>query len=303
MKNIFIGIDGGGTKTSVRVENAVGELLGQAKSGPANIRTSIPQAWHSILTGIETALAATSIRLDDRQYRFHIGLGLAGTEDHQAAQEFLGRPHPFTSLILDSDAYTACLAAHNGEDGTIIIIGTGVIGYSLYQQQRYTVAGWGFPYSDKGCGAWLGMEAIRLVFRYIDGQVADSSLIQAILARFNNEVNDIVSWSNVAGPAEFADIAPLVISQIEQQDVYAVGLIEEASREIELIAETLEKKLPANHTPLPCCLLGGIAPFIQPRIRTAVQSRLVTQQYDAAKGAIFMLKQQCGALDLVGCQT
>ena len=40
-KNIFIGIDGGGTKTKLRMEDENGNLLAQSKGGPANIRLSV----------------------------------------------------------------------------------------------------------------------------------------------------------------------------------------------------------------------------------------------------------------------
>ncbi len=89
IKNIFIGADGGGTKTKLIVEDEAGLLLGQARSGPANIRNSVEQAWDSIDTGVKEALNQAQISLTDHNYRFHIGLGLAGTEDPVASEKFL----------------------------------------------------------------------------------------------------------------------------------------------------------------------------------------------------------------------
>ncbi len=289
-KDIFIGVDGGGTKTKIIVEDISGNLLGQARSGPANIRTSIEQSWQSIDTGVEEALRQAKLKLGEPGYRFHIGLGLAGTEDPEAREKFLARPHSFATLILDSDAYAACLGVHECQDGAIIIIGTGVIGLELYQGKRYIVGGWGFPQGDKGGGAWLGMEAVRLAFKQIDGRVSETGLIRAVLAHFNNRMEKMVSWSTRARPVDFASLAPYVTDFGTKNDPYAIALIQEAAQEIDEIAQAMEKRLPVGHTPLPCCLLGGIAPYIEPHVKEPLKSRLVSRKGDPAKGAIYMLR-------------
>lgn len=292
VKNIFIGVDGGGTKTKIIVEDEAGLLLGQARSGPANIRNSVEQAWSSVDAGVKEALTQAGIDPNDRHYRFHIGLGLAGTEDPVASQTFLSRSHFYTNLVLDSDAYTACLGVHDCSDGAIIIIGTGVIGYELYQNQRYVVGGWGFPQGDTGGGAWLGLEALRLTFNNMDGRVEGTPLLKAIFSHFDNNAGKIISWSTNARPVDFASLAPIVIEHIQLNDPHALALIERAAKEIDEIAAAMEKRLPAGHSPLPCCLLGGVAPFIQPRIGEALKSRLVPRKHDATKGAIYMIRRK-----------
>jgi len=290
-KNIFIGADGGGTKTKIIVEDEDGRLLGQSRSGPANIRNSVEQSWSSIDSGVQEALKQAEITPGDSNYRFHIGLGLAGTEDPAASQTFLSRPHFYTTLILDSDAYAACLGVHDCEDGAIIIIGTGVVGYELYQGQRYVVGGWGFPQGDTGGGAWLGLEAVRLTFREIDGRVPETPLLKAILSHFDNDTGRLISWSTKARPVDFASLAPIVIEHIQREDPHAIELIEHAAKEIDEIARTMERRLPAGHQPLPCCLLGGVAPFIQLRVEEDLKKRLVARKHDAPKGAIFMIRR------------
>lgn len=292
VKNIFIGVDGGGTKTKIIVEDESGLLLGQARSGPANIRNSVEQAWASIDSGVKEALTQAGIDPADGDYHFHIGLGLAGTEDPVASQTFLSRPNFYTTLLLESDAYAACLGVHDCADGVIIIIGTGVIGYELYQGGRYLVGGWGFPQGDTGGGAWLGLEAVRLAFKSVDGRVAETPLIKAIFNYFDNDMGKIISWSTKARPVDFASLAPMVIEHIQREDPHAVALIELAAKEVDDIAAALEKKLPAGHGSLPCCLLGGVAPFIQPRVNEALKSRLVARKHDAPKGAIYMIRNK-----------
>ncbi len=291
-KNIFIGADGGGTKTKIIVENEEGLLLGQARSGPANIRNSVDQAWTSIDAGVKEALNQANLDPADPNYHFHIGLGLAGTEDPVASQAFLSRPYFYTTLLLDSDAYAACLGVHECQDGAIIIIGTGVVGYELYQNKRYVVGGWGFPQGDTGGGAWLGLEAVRLTFKNIDGRVEETPLLKAVFSHFDNDIGKIISWSTKARPVDFASLAPIVIEHIQREDPHALTLIESAAKEIDQIAWAMDNRLPEGHPILPCSLLGGVAPFIQPRVGEALRNRLAPRKHDATKGAIYMIRRK-----------
>jgi glucosamine kinase len=296
MRDIFIGVDGGGTKTKVLVEDGLGFELGSAISGPGNIR-SVAGAWNSVNEGIEMALKKASIELNDPNYRFHVGLGLAGTEVQEAYDAFLKVPHPFQTLILDSDAYAACLGVHGNKDGAIIIVGTGVIGFQVEAGFRSRVGGWGFPHADEGGGAWMGMEALRLTFKALDGRCEKSPLLDAILEKFEvaeTSPQALISFANHAKPGDFGSIAPLVLQYLQSGDPYAKKLAERAAHEIDLVAFSLERKRDPERAkyrgPLPLCLLGGVSRFIEPFLAPEIRSRLVPRQFDAAKGAIFMVK-------------
>lgn len=293
-KNIFIGVDGGATSCKVRVEDEEGNLLGQALGGPCNIRLSVDVSWQSILEAVTEALKKANISLKDSKYQFHAGLGLAGTEVPKAVQVFLSRSYPFTSVCLKSDAYAACLGAHGGKDGAIIIIGTGIIGYSIQGNETVQVCGWGFPHSDEGSGAWLGLEAVRLTLRYCDKRSAVySPLFAAVLQKFNNNFSELVSWANEGKSTEFAQLAPFVIDYAEKKDPIAMNLMQRAGAEIDAIAEALRKKNPNQKAQLPYCLFGGIAPFLKPWLSEELRSRLVSCKNDAAFGAIIMIKNFC----------
>ena len=158
--------------------------------------------------------------------------------------------------MLDSDAYAACLGVHECQDGAIIIIGTGVVGYELYQNKRYVVGGWGFPQGDTGGGAWLGLEAVRLTFKNIDGRVEETPLLKAVFSYFDNDIGKIISWSTKARPVDFASLAPIVIEHIQRGDPHALELIECAAKEIDQIAWAMDKRLPEGH-PINALLITG----------------------------------------------
>ncbi|MES2218035.1 MAG: BadF/BadG/BcrA/BcrD ATPase family protein [Pseudomonadota bacterium] len=290
-ENIYIGVDGGATKCKARIEDETGNLIGQAVGGLANIRLSVETSWRSIYESIETILIAQNISLHDKNYRFHLALGLAGCEVQQARHAFLAVPHPFASLYLTSDAHVACVGAHSGGDGAIIIVGTGVVGYQVHGAKTNSVGGWGFPHDDEGGGAWLGLEVTRLTFQWLDGRGIASPLLEEVFAYFKNDLNDFATWANTATSNEFARLAPLVINHSLQQDVMAHKLMRQAAQAVDSVAAALEKLHPENSQPLPCCLFGGIAPFIEPWLAPDLQTRLTPRQGDANSGAILMARE------------
>ena len=288
-ENIFVGLDGGGTKTQLIVEDANGNLIGKGRSGPSNIRLSTSAAWNSIFDALEKALKHTELSLKDPHFQFHVGMGLAGTEVLSCCENFLSKPHPFKTLVLRSDAYTACLGAHEGSDGDIIIIGTGVIGYQVYNSVESQVNGWGFPHGDEGGGAWLGMEAIRLTLKWQDGRGERTEMLSAVYTHFNSSLNEMVSWANSANSTKFAELAPYVLQYAEQKDPNAILLLQKSAQEIMQINYALTK-ISGKH--LRCSLFGGIASFIKPYLDKELKDRIVERKYDATKGAILMVKKQ-----------
>ena len=291
MQDLFIGVDGGGTKTRAIIQDRSGNTLGEGIGGPGNIRSSVPQSWASVHEAITYASQAAKIKL--KNFRVHIGLGMAGTELNSAKQAFLATPHDFYTLVLDSDAHVACLGFHGGKDGAIIIIGTGVIAYQIYQNQIFRAGGYGFPHSDEGGGAWLGMELLRLTFKAFDQRIKWTPLLKKVFAINKNDIAVLSHYANTAHPQDYAQLAPLIF-QFMHQDETAHRLMQKAATEINLVHQSLWQQS-GVHCPLG--LLGGVAPFIQGFTAKTAQQHLVGRQFSAQEGAIMLLKQHLQSKD------
>jgi len=281
---IYIGVDGGATKTHIRVEDDSGQCLGEACSGPANIQHSVVGSWASIMNGLAQAISHSGRSMDDPSLRLQVGMGLAGTELPNAVHAFLATPHPFATLVLRSDAHTACLGAHGGEDGAVIAIGTGTVGYSIQGHNTQQVGGWGFPHGDEGGGAWLGLEALRLTLHWLDGRRGSSPLLEAIFAHFHHNQSALLSWANQASATEFAQLAPTVLTAAD--DPLAAHLLQRAARHIETMATALG--VPGA---LPCSLLGGLAMPLETWLSEPLHSALRPPRGDGVQGALLMIRQ------------
>jgi glucosamine kinase len=289
VRNIFIGVDGGATKCVVRVEDENGQLLGEAKGGPASIRLSVPQAIASLYNTLQPILASHHLSLDDPHNHFHAGVGLAGCEIKAAYDAFLHHPHLFKTLTVVSDAHAACVGAHGGQDGAIIIAGTGSVGFQIEAGATVKVGGWGFPHDDRGGAAWLGVEAVRLTLGWLDGRLSACGLVKAVHSYFHHDQKRLVDWANEATPTAFAELAPIVVFHAKNNDSVAIQLLTQVASDIECTSAALLAKQQQN-SPLPVVLVGGIASFIKPYLGEALSARLRDHVASPAQGALSLVR-------------
>ena len=218
--------------------------------------------------------------------RIHAGIGLAGMGRKGAREALLARPHRFARIAFASDGLVACLGAHGGADGGIVICGTGSIGLALVNGQEVRVGGYGFPISDEGSGADLGLQAIRLALRARDGRTEYSPLLRAVLARFDDDPFAAVAWMDRATATEYATFAPLVMRHADQGDPMGRRIVQGAAEQIDALVRALIERGAARVT-----LLGGLSSAIEPWLAPDVRRRLAPVQADAVSGALYLARQ------------
>src|SRR5690606_14924441 len=160
MIEYWVGVDGGGTHTRARIRDKAGKLLGEGRAAGSNLELGIEVAHTNVLAAIEQARIEAGLD-DDSQQRMGVGLALASAELAECYHAMLEMPFPFASVRLTSDAFGACLGAFGGQEGAILIAGTGSAGLIYRNGQLHTCSGRGFPISDLGSGAWLGLRTIQ----------------------------------------------------------------------------------------------------------------------------------------------
>src|SRR5262245_36644073 len=147
-RSLFLGVDGGGTTCRARLMDATGGIVGEGVAGPANVRIGLDESLRSVLDATGRCLAQAGASWGDRILAC---LALAGaSEPKDAAAARAAFASHFRQLIVTTDARAACVGAHRGADGGIIIVGTGSIGWAVRGEESIRVGGWGFPVSDEG---------------------------------------------------------------------------------------------------------------------------------------------------------
>lgn len=276
----LLGVDGGGTRCRARLCALSGEFLGEATTGPANLRFGLEESFAAVLDATTQCLRQAGAPRSAFA-RIVACLALAGASEPAYLAAAQARPHPFRKTIVTTDAHAACIGAHGQKDGGVIVVGTGSVGWAILKGQTYRVGGWGPPASDEGSGAWLGNEALRRVLWAIDGRHAWSPLLSGLAAEFAYDPHAIVRWTHTASPRDFGALAPHVFEHAARGDPVAEELIGLAAGHVNSLAERL---IETGATRL--ALVGGCAPFVRGRLDERTKSYLVEPEGDALSGAL-----------------
>lgn len=284
---LYLGIDGGGSKCRVVLLDANDQILGEGLGGPANPLRGMKVATDSILNATQQALAVAGLTFNDMS-RLIAGAGLAGVNMPQYYQLFSEWQHPFAEFHLTSDLHTACIGAHRGQDGAVIIIGTGSCGLADVNGKVLDIGGHGFPYGDNGSGAWFGNQLVHHVLLAKD-QIGPTTLMTTLLeAELGVSATlDIVSQFMHATPTIYARYAPLVFAAAEQGDAVAQQVIEQGARHIDNIAKRLFSLNPTRLS-----LIGGLAYKVQPYLSAAVQSKITAAEASPEFGAVWFARNR-----------
>lgn len=278
----FLGIDAGGTHCRARLISGRGEVIGEGKSGPANTRIGFERLREVLVDVSEQAAHAAGLTPSDLG-RIAAALGIAGISRPGAKEALLALGLPFQRVQITSDAGIANIGAHNGQDGGVLIVGTGSIGYVKLGGTTFTIGGYGFPISDEGSGAALGLSAMRHALRALDGRTKSTPFSNSVTGRFDHEVPRIVEWMDAATPSDYATLAPLVLDCAEAGDEIAISIVEDAVLHIERFIETI-----FQHGAPRLALVGGLAHRYRPWLRERTVARLSQPLGDALDGALFL---------------
>ncbi len=287
----FIGIDGGGSRTRARLQSARdGRILGDGAAGASGLTQGVAQAWRHASAAIAAAFAAAGLARP-ADAAIAVGAGLAGARDPVLRAEFIAAAPAFAALALDTDGHAALLGAHGGGPGMVLVAGTGSVGEALLADgRRRLVGGWGYPVGDEGSGAWLGLRAMALAQRAVDGrgEAGPGPLARAVRQATGVDEDAMRSWCVGAGQARYAQLAPLVFDH-EADDPAAADLI---ARAIDALVELAAALDPSGR--LPVAVRGSVAERLAPRLPQALRARCVAAAGDATDGALHLVRQALG---------
>ncbi len=284
---LFIGIDGGGTKCKAVIVNAKNEVLGSGITGPGNPLHGFEQATTSIEQSARLALQDAGLT-DVALSELIAGVGLAGVNLPSLFVQMQQWQHPFKNMHLTTDLVIACLGAHHSEEGAVIITGTGSCGFSFVKSKSFMLGGHGFPHGDKGSGAWIGFVACQQVLMALDTLTPQTTLTNLVQSHL--EVNNTMQMVEVIAnkPATFfAQIAGCVFSAAAKNDAIAIAIIKDGASYISDIARKLLAQTPSR-----LALIGGLSEVMTPWLDADIQNKLSAPLSPPEIGSVLYAKQQ-----------
>uniref|UniRef100_UPI000AF7B2FB BadF/BadG/BcrA/BcrD ATPase family protein n=1 Tax=Aureimonas sp. AU4 TaxID=1638163 RepID=UPI000AF7B2FB len=209
-RTLYLGIDAGGSSCRARLADDR-EILGEAQVvGASNARAGVEAVFERLLGAARGAWSTAGLGPYDFA-RLRVGAGVSGIRRPGLIERFAERPHPFASVRWEDDAAIAALGAHGGREGGVVVAGTGSIAVGWAEGRRLRFGGYGFPGSDEGGGARLGLAAVEIAFLAADGRLAAGTLARDILQRAQNDPQRLVAFCDQATPADYARLCPLVL--------------------------------------------------------------------------------------------
>ncbi len=248
----FLGIDGGGTKTLFRLTDESGKVLLEQRDGGMNPNT----------VGIDRSLRILQENLDRivRTYpaaEISVFAGIAGAGSPHYRETYRKKLAEYSFLCFDagSDAENVIAAGLQGNDGIILILGTGIACFRVQNSTRTRIGGWGYLL-DAGGSAWhLGRDALQACYAMADHTGPDT-LLQTLIESFSGLSGDaLLKEVYNREPAFPASFAPLVFEAAEKNDPAAVQILENNTAAVLRILRTALS--PFDH-PVPVIAAGGL---------------------------------------------
>ncbi len=301
-----VGVDGGGSGTRARLQDATGQTLGQGSAGPSGLSQGVDQAWRHVQQAIVAAFKAAGLSWP-APATVALGLGLAGAEVAALRAEFLAVSPGYAIGLLENDGITQLAGAHAGRPGIVVSAGTGAVAAAQYADGRVRrCGGWGWPAGDEGAGSWLGLQAVRALQNALDGRAPTGPLSAAVAGVIGPDAAAVQAWSAQAGQHACAQLAPLVFAASEQGDAQAEALLQSAAAELARLADACGASCglgasgaisaqAAAASELPIVLNGSIGSRLAARWPQALRARLVNPAGDSADGALLLLRRALAA--------
>lgn len=284
--DVYLGVDGGGTKTALCLVTATGRVLAGSTApgtyylgradGPGVglveqvLAAAVPQLCDS--AGIEPA----SIR--------HAFLGLPGygevPADVPALEAGVGRALGHDRFRCANDMVCAWAGSLGAEDGINVIAGTGSMTYGERHGRGVRVGGWSELFGDEGSGYWIGQHGLQAFARMSDGRLASGPLHE--LLRRHLQLDDDLEVIDLAlnrWPDRRRAIAALSVPVAEAAragDRTAGRILREAADELVALVATTHRRLGFGPDEVaPVSYSGGV--FAVPEVRGAFEAGLRRQ--------------------------
>lgn len=262
MSTLVVGVDGGGSKTTVTVAGARGPDLANIVGSPSAVRPGqAGKSAETIARLIGEALEACE-KSDERPSAVCVGVAGVGRDAEFAAFFEAMQDQDLTDeLVVLPDAVVALEDAFGDEAGILLIAGTGSVCYGRGPTGKLArCGGWGFFCGDEGSGAWIGRRALSVVTASADGREPETALVGALLNALSlSKVEEIVAWGAGATVQQLAQVAPIVVSVAATGDLRANSVLAMASEELILHVRTLARDLFADErATVPVAFSGGL---------------------------------------------
>jgi glucosamine kinase len=260
---LFLGVDGGGTKTQIALMNEAGRVTCEGFAGPSNpLRVGIETAVTNILKAINEACDRDGVSRGDIAAAT---LGLAGVRRadlKRSVRESFIKRIGIRRVEVVTDAEIALYATTQGKPGLVVIAGTGSVCLGKNEKGEMAISGgWGPLAGDEGGGVGIAQQALHTIAKASDGRGDPTMLSQRASEYFraSGPENLIVAiYSPQVDNSRIAGFARLVVETALDGDKIAMQILKDAGYELGLAACAVIEKLGLRDAKVPIGCVGSV---------------------------------------------
>lgn len=211
---MVLAADIGGTSSRIEVRATDGDLLGAATGPGCNLRSSGPEAFTALASTMSEALG--DLQGSDVE---HAVLAFAGAGPAQHQQVLRATHEAAAPLGIDASRLTvtddhlvAFLAGGVGDDGILLLAGTGAVAVT-YRQRRAVERrdGMGWLLGDIGSAVWLGRRTVQAVAADLDHRGCRTQLTERV-----GDMLDLDLRDGLLPPSPTGDVRQDLIRAVDQ---------------------------------------------------------------------------------------
>jgi len=307
---MFLGVDGGGTKTAFALIDRQGQVLARNEQSSAYyLEVGMEGAADVLARGCAALFAAAGVTANDIAFAF-FGLPAYG-EDRAVQPQLDALPRAVLGhgrYLCDNDMVCSWAGSLACADGISVIAGTGSMAYGRIGGQGARAGGWGELFSDEGSAYWIARAGLALFSRMSDGRAPRGPLHGLLRTRLalqhDLDLCQVVYGELKGERSKVAALSRLVSEAAALGDAQAAAILESAALEVAALVDAVRGQLGVEPgTEVTVSYSGGLfgveGPLRAPFARVLAASsagayRLIAPRLPPVFGATVYAAQQVG---------
>ncbi|MEF9926941.1 MAG: BadF/BadG/BcrA/BcrD ATPase family protein [Massilia sp.] len=246
---MFLGVDGGGTKTAFALIDRQGQVLARNEQSSAYyLEVGMEGAADVLARGCAALFAAAGVTANDVAFAF-FGLPAYG-EDRAVQAQLDALPRAVLGhgrYLCDNDMVCSWAGSLACADGISVIAGTGSMAYGRIGGQGARAGGWGELFSDEGSAHWIARAGLALFSRMSDGRAPCGPLHGLLRTRLalqdDLDLCQVVYGELKGERSKVAALSRLVSEAAALGDAQAAAILESAAVEVAALVDAVRGQL------------------------------------------------------------
>ncbi len=290
-KYYYLGIDGGGTKTSLVLADESLSVLQNIKTDGCNpIDIGIDAATKILREGIN------KIARDIPKNQISLFAGIAGgtSSNHKEVLNSFFGEFGFKAYENGSDAQNIIAAGLGDRDGVAMIMGTGIVAFSQKDGVKKRFSGWGYLFDDGGSAYNIGRDGLAAYFEGLSGMAPSTAMTQ-YFHKENSCPQAFLSELYEGGKKKIASYAKVVYDAARQEDRMAIDILNRNMKFAAGVLETAAASLPGDRIPI--VLAGGLTAepdtliYLRKHLKNSDRYDLQILDIEPVQGALLLAKK------------